>query len=48
MLRMNNIKMCLALMALLSLNVNSLRDIDKMNSVFTTIINYLFTGNLLG
>ena len=29
--------MFLALMALLSLNVNGLRDIDKMNSVFTTI-----------
>ena len=39
MLRMYYIKMFLALMALLSLNVNGLRDrpIDKMNSVFTTI-----------
>ena len=37
MLRMDYIKMFLALMALLSLNVNGLRNIDKMNSVFTTI-----------
>ena len=37
MLRIHYIKLILALMALLSLNVNGLRDIDKMNSVFTII-----------